>query len=79
MTWPNNELSTEYFEMPKRPAGSVKTVVAARRKSGGICELDEEGNIPDTHFVDGHLVVAAEKVGNIVAEATVMSMIVNPP
>ncbi len=79
MTWPNNELSTGYFEMPKRPASSVKALVAARGKSSGICELDEEGNIPNAHLSNSHLVVAAEKVGNIVAEAIGMSVIANPP
>ncbi len=109
MTRPNDELSPEYFEMPGRLADSVKTVIAARRKSGGICEPDEEGEIPGTplkknmpgenlplfdkllgykrhrttagyaHLADGHLVVVAKKVGNIVAGAMVMPTIANPP
>ncbi len=109
MTRPNDELSPEYFEMPERLADSVKAVSTARGRSGGICELDEEGEIPGTplkknmpgenlpsvgkllgrkrhrtragyaHLLDGHLVRAAEKVGNIVAEAMVISPIANPP
>lgn len=47
MTWPTDELSPDYFEQPKKLADSVKAVIAARGRSGGICELDEEGNIPD--------------------------------
>ena len=108
MTWPIDEPSPDYLEMPKRLADSVKAVSTARGRSGGICEPDEEGAIPDAplkkdmpgenlplvgkllgrkrrrtragcaHLADGHLVVAAEKVGNIVAGAMVMSPIANP-
>ena len=108
MTWPIDEPSPDYLEMPRQLADSVKAVSTARGRSGGICKLDEEGEIPDipikknmpgenlplvgkllgrkqrrttagcAHLADGHLVVAAEKVGNIVAEAMVMSTIANP-
>lgn len=109
MTRPNDELSPEHFEMPERLADSVKAVSTARGRSGGICEPDEEGKIPDAplkkdmtgenlplvgkllrrkrhrtwagcaYLLDGHLVRAAEKVGNIVAGAMVISPIANPP
>lgn len=109
MTRPTDEISSKYFEMPKRLADSIKTATAARGKSGEICELDEVGEIPDApfkknmpgenlppvgklighkrhrttagyaHLADGLLVMATEKLGNIVAGAMVMSTIANPP